>query len=114
MQFVHSYLNNKVPKSFKNLWPTNKIQNPTTAGLRNSDSLFVPRHRLDYTARLPFHALPRLWNTFSEHELKQVTSPKIFKERLKKYFLTDLASEVRCRRTFCRDCFPNQQNNGID
>ena len=24
----------------------------------------------------------RLWNTFSEHELKQVTSPNIFKERL--------------------------------
>ena len=110
LQFVHSYLSNKLPGSFKDLWTANRFHKPATAGLRTADMLFVPRHRIDFTARLPLHALPKLWNNFREPDLKKLTSSNLFKDRLKEYFINDLASEVRCRRIFCRDCFPNQEN----
>ena len=108
LQFVHSYLYGKLPPSFDGTWVINRLHNPVTAGLRNADLLFVPKHRLEFSARLPFHSFPKLWNNFSEKKLKNTSSVNTFKEGLKCFFLNDLADVVRCRRAFCRDCYPNQ------
>ena len=103
---MHSYLYGKLPGSFDGVWLPNSYFNQTRANLRNKGDLFVPVHRLDYTARLPLHSFPKLWNEFESDKLKKTTSANSFKEGLKDYFLDDLAETVRCGRAFCRDCFP--------
>ena len=56
-------------------------------------------------ARFPLHLFSKVWNEFSDLELK---STDTFKNGLKSYFLDDLASEVKCNRAYCTDCFPIQ------
>ena len=108
LQFMHTYTCSKLPTSFDETWVLNKIKHPRTADLRNADELYVPRHRLNFAARLPLHLFPKLWNEFDDFELKSTTSADTLKDGLKSYFLNDLSAEVKCNRAFCRDCFPDQ------
>ena len=103
---MHSYLNGKLPGSFDGLWLPNKYKFPATANLRCANDLYIPKHRLDFTARLPLHSFPKLWNEFDDKLLLKNPSTKSFNESLKAYFLDDLASVVQCGRAFCRDCSP--------
>ena len=84
----------------------NKFHNPATAGLRIAHEFFVPKPRIDFSARQPLHALPKLWNAFDDSKLKNTVKPDAFKDGLKLYFLNDLAAHVQCNNAFCRDCFP--------
>ena len=108
LEFMHTYTNSKLPISFDGIWVPNKVRFPATTGLRNADELYVPRHRLKFASRFPLHLFPKTWNDFIDLELKSTTSANTFKLGLKSFFLNDLASEVRCNRAFCRDCFPAQ------
>ena len=109
LEFFHSFTQNKLPKSFDGLWSINGAYNPVAARLRRAETFFVPRARLNFSARFPLHAFPKLWNEFLDPELKNTVSVNVFKDGLKNYFLNDLAANVYCGRAFCRDCFPNQE-----
>ena len=108
LQFMHSYMQDKVPHSFHGIWAQNRYRNPTTAELRTATDLYIPKFRLMFAARLPLHHFPKVWNDFCEKTIKNITNVNTFKDKLKEYFLEDLASVVKCKRPFCRDCFPAQ------
>ena len=79
LQFMHSYLYGKLPGSFDGIWQLNRFKNPATANLRIKNDLFIPRHRIDFTTRLPLHCLPKLWNEFESETLKNNPSTKSFR-----------------------------------
>ena len=106
IQFMHSYMFDRLPPSFNGTWVLNSLRNNTNAGLRTATELYVPWHRLNFSARLPLHFFPKIWNEVNDKKLKNTMNVKTFKENLKKYFLDDMASEVKWYRAFCRDCFP--------
>ena len=106
IQFMHSYMFGKLPSSFHGTWVLNRSRNTVTAGLRTASELFIPRYRINFAARLPLHFFPKVWNDITDNKLKNTTNVETFKNNLKKYFLDDMASEVRCDRPFCRDCYP--------
>ena len=97
------------PNSFDGLWILNRLRNPAMAELRTANELYVPWFRLKFSARLPLHIFPKVWNEFNNTQLKNIQNVKTFKEKLNHYFLDDLAPIVRCNRPFCRDCFPVAQ-----
>ena len=112
LQFMHAYMQDKVPYSFHGIWVQNRYKNPATAALRaqvrTATELFIPKFRLQFAAKLPLHRFPKIWNEFTEKSIKNITNVNTFKSKLKEYFLEDLASVVKCNRPFRRDCFPSQ------
>ena len=106
IEFMYLYLNDKLPLSFDGVW--SKIRENKTLNLRNAGDLFIPRARLDFSARLPLHSFPRVFNAFPDKGLQYSENLKKFKGGLKSFYLNNLPSEVNCGRPFCKDCFPNQ------
>ena len=110
LQFMHAYSYGLLPHSFDGTWPLNCIKNTATAGLRKANKLYEPKARLEFAERLPLHTFPKLCNELNDTKLKNTANVKSFNSGLKQYFLEDLASNVKCKRSFCKDCFRDNSN----
>ena len=105
VEFMHCYLNSKLPLSFEGVWSRNRDNKSVT--LRNSSEIFIPPARLAFSDRLPLHSIPRVYNEFPDINIKNIFIPKKFKNELKQFYLNNLSSEVFCGRPFCQDCYYN-------
>ena len=103
IEFMHSYLHNKLPTSFEGIWSKNR-ENKLVM-LRNSGEIFIPRARLFFSERLPLHSIPKIFNEFPDNNIKNIPSKNSFKDQLKLFYLNELNSEVFCGRSYCWDCF---------
>ena len=103
---MYLYLNDKLPSSFEGVWSKNRENK--TLNLRNSGDMYIPRARLEFSARLPLHSIPQVFNNFPDNVLQYSISHEKFKSGLNLFFMNNLPSEVYCGRPFCQDCFPNQ------
>ena len=83
IEFMHSYMYGKLPNSFDGTWILNRLRNPNMVELRTANELFVPKFRILFSARLPLHTFPKVWNEFSNAKLKNTPNVKTFKEYLK-------------------------------
>ena len=103
---MYLHLNEKLPSSFEGVWSKNSENK--TLNLRNKGDIYIPSARLDFSARLPLHSIPKAFNDFPDNGLQYSESHTKFKDGLNLFFLNNLPSEVYCGRPFCKDCFPNQ------
>ena len=54
--------------------------------LRNADDLYIPLARTEHVKRMPYFALPKMWN---ELQVQKFTpNPTTFKIAIKDYFLS--------------------------
>jgi len=106
LQFMHRYVNNMLPSSFSGKWEYagNRNIGINNMQLRHNKDLIVPFARIALTAKMPHSNLPKIWNLFRENELKTEKSPTRFDTELKKFFLNDLATNIRCDRLYCPAC----------
>ena len=67
-----------------NTWVTNSSRNDIRE-LRNADDLYIPLARTDHVKKMPYFALPKMWNQL--HDQKFTPNPITFKIAIKDYFL---------------------------
>ena len=84
LQFMHSYVHNLLPSSFENVWPTNRQRRETEdqPRLRSDQEIFQPFARTNLASNLPLVALPKLWNSFGDDDLKFVRNKNEFNSKL--------------------------------
>ena len=82
---VHSIYHKYSPPSLHNSWLTNSMRNDIRE-LRNADDLYIPYARTDHVKKMPYFALPRMWNELSEQ--KFTPNPTTFKIAIKNHFLS--------------------------
>jgi hypothetical protein len=87
IKFMHNYTFNKIPPSFRGMWPTNRQRN-LIHELRNAEDLHVPAHRIELVKRLPFVSFPAAWNSEDDSKLNPVQH--IYLKKLKKSLLNNL------------------------
>jgi len=104
LQFMHRFIYNHLPSSFANTWIFNRDRAELGYVLRNEDDLHVPFSRLALTERLPLAAFPRIWNEFTDPNIKNIASKANFDNQLKLFFLNDLSENVVCNRLYCPAC----------
>ena len=77
---MHSYMFDRLPPSFDGTWVLNSLRNTTNAGLRTATELYIPRHCLNFSARLPLHFFPKIWNEVNDKKLKNTMNATTFKQ----------------------------------
>jgi hypothetical protein len=82
---VHSIYHKYSPPSLHNTWITNG-QRENNYDLRNAASLYTPPARTVHAEKLPYFALPKMWNNLTDQKFTQ--NPVTFKIEIKKYFLS--------------------------
>jgi hypothetical protein len=81
---MHSIIHKYSPQALHNTWIFNFERNPDVH-LRNAEDLYIPFSRSEQANRLPFFALPRLWNELPPFKL--TPEPSIFRPLLKEHVL---------------------------
>jgi hypothetical protein len=61
-------------------------------------------YRTKFTERLPAHTLPTMWNNLYDLSIKNESSLKSFKKKLKENILCNLLANVTCSRVNCPSC----------
>jgi hypothetical protein len=111
LQFVHQFKFKHLPLAFDNEWTLNvdRFVNLDLMPLRNTDDFYVPFARIDQVKRLPFFALPKIWNEFEDDVIKCESSKPIFNSKLKYYFIEKLNANYVCSRLLCPHCHLNNR-----
>jgi exonuclease III len=102
--FMYQLKNDILPKSFKllkSIYFTRK-DSPET---RQSILANVSRYRTNFTAKLPYHRFPRIWNDL-DIVCHEAESLRIFKNMVHKQLIEKYSVNVLCSNTRCRQCFP--------
>jgi hypothetical protein len=73
---VHSIYHKYCPPALHNTWPTVGERNNAYA-LRNADNYFIPQAINEQLKKLPYFALPKLWNEITD--MKFTPNPTTFK-----------------------------------
>jgi hypothetical protein len=102
--FVHDFIHNKLPLSFKTTFKFNH-QVQTIRQTRQSNLLFVPRCRSCFFEKLPECRFPNVWNKLS-NAIASITDRETFKTTLKSRMFNSYLDIVRCKNSFCTDCYP--------
>lgn len=81
---MHSIIHKYSPPSLHHTWTTNNQRN-NGLDLRNADDLYIPLARTEQVKKLPYFALPKVWNEL--YEQKYTPNPITFKIAIKSHFL---------------------------
>jgi hypothetical protein len=84
---VHSIYHKYCPSSLHNLWITNG-QRENNYNLRNSVNLYTPPARTAHVEKMPYFALPKMWNNLTDQKL--TPNPTTFKIEIKKIFMNSV------------------------
>ena len=109
IQFMFNFVNGELPGSFESTW----IRNENREGanhrplLRNHNDIFIPPSRLTSTDKFPLFNFPRVWSSFSDSNIKNLTSKPEFNSKLKAFYLNKLSSSYTCDRLLCPHCHLN-------
>ena len=106
IQFMQRFSQQFLPSSFNDVWirnsigkiSDNEIQLRNFAQLQNYHSNLV---KLDV---FPLYSFPKIWEEFVDENIKIVRKKADFDNKLKDYFLNDLAAVASCNRLLCPAC----------
>jgi Reverse transcriptase (RNA-dependent DNA polymerase) len=109
LQFMQNYVNDLLPVSFENEWPTNAdLRGLHLPLLRNQDDLNIPFARTVFSEQLPYVKFPKIWTNFNANDIKFINSKIEFKIKLKKLLISQLSAIPNCTRLLCPRCHLNQ------
>jgi hypothetical protein len=100
--FMHKLKHNKLPKSFSNI---NYFTSSKKTETRQTSFAFCDRSRTAFTAQLPRHNFPRVWNNLDINVLN-IASFNTFKKKVKKSMLDKYKANIECDNIRCGQCFP--------
>jgi len=112
VQFIQRFSQGHLPVSFDQIWQKNAIRNigENEIQLRNHNQIQPPVSRLALTDRLPTSSFARIWEQFPDLQIKFIRKKTEFDEKLKKFYLDDLSSNIISNRLFCPACSGPQPN----
>ena len=106
IQFMQRFIQGFLPPSFSQIWTRNNICNigENEIQLRNTNRLQLPPSRLVLTDCLPTFSFAKIWDQFPDKQIKFIRKKIEFDQKLKNYFIKDLAESIVCNRLFCPSC----------
>ena len=96
--FMHKYILNKQPESFKDMFQPLSEPNRT-------NGYIIPRVKSKFLDQFPTSFLPNIWNENSLNQ-KHIKSINSFKNLLQKLFISKNPPHVNCESSFCDECNP--------
>ena len=102
LQFMHRYINHKVPETFANTWPTIFERNNNMRDLRRSGEFYIKLCHYEKLKRHPLFNLPKKWNELKD-PVKFMLDCIGFKSSLKKFLLNHIDIS-ECKDPFCYTC----------
>ena len=96
--FMHKYILNKQPESFKDMFQPLSEPNRT-------NGYIIPRVKSKFLDQFPTSFLPKIWNENSLNQ-KHIKSINSFKNSLQKLFISKYPPHVNCESSFCDECNP--------
>ena len=109
IQFMYNFVNGELPGSFEFTWIRNENREGANLRplLRNHTDIFIPPSRLTSTDKFPLFNFPRVWSSFPDSIIKNLTSKSEFNSKLKTFYLNKLSSSYTCNRLLCPHCHLN-------
>ena len=106
LQLMQRFKQGFLPISFNATWATNNFRRDSNfeITLRQNNDIDIPFARLSSSDRRPLVNLPRLWQNFSEENIKIIRNRPEFNQKLKKHLLNELSSIPNCSRLLCPVC----------
>ena len=106
IQFMQRFSQNFLPSSFNDIWLRNSIRNigENEIQLRNFAQLQNVHSNLTKLDIFPLYNFPKIWENFTDEQIKILRKKSEFDHKLKDYFLNDLAATVSCNRLLCPAC----------
>ena len=102
LNFMHKYINGKVPRTFANAWPTNFEYTNNLREMRRSGDFYIQRCHSNKLKKHPFFNLPVQWNNFT-HPTKYILDQLEFRYELKRFLMLHLKNAA-CTDPFCYTC----------
>ena len=96
--FMHKYILNKQPESFKDMFQPLSEPNRT-------NGYIIPRVKSKFLDQFPTSFLPKIWNENSLNQ-KHIKSINSFKNSLQKLFISTYPPHVKCESSLCDECKP--------
>ena len=106
IRIVTNSSSNFLPSSFNDIWLRNSIRNigENEIQLRNFAQLQNVHSNLTKLDIFPLYNFPKIWENFTDEQIKILRKKSEFDHKLKDYFLNDLAATVSCNRLLCPAC----------
>jgi len=106
IQFMQRFTQEFLPESFNQTWVRNQIRNigENEIQLRNFNQFQPVFSTLVSLDKFPLYNFPKIWQEFTNEQIKIVRKTSEFDAKLKQYFLNDLSSTVNCERALCPAC----------
>ena len=103
---MQRFSQNFLPSSFNDIWLRNSIRNigENEIQLRNFAQLQNVHSNLTKLDIFPLYNFPKIWENFTDEQIKILRKKSEFDHKLKDYFLNDLAATVSCNRLLCPAC----------
>jgi cytochrome c1 len=98
---MHKLKNGNLPASFKDLDYFSTPERST----RQTDLARHNRARTQFSALLPYHTFPKIWNELEAH-YRNTTNKNKFKRDLQKNILQKYQDNIVCKNLRCQQCFP--------
>ena len=110
LQYFQRYLQGFIPAALSDTWLRNRDR-PNTGGqiLRNSDDIYIPVSRLSHFENFPLYSIPKVWQNFSNENIKIIRNKLEFNFKLKSFLLSELNENYICNRLICPFCTLNSQ-----
>ena len=100
--FIHSYMNNKLPRSFDGIFRCNR-DIPNNRITRQSNYLHCERCKTNFARKLPYYNFPNIWNEWMKSN-GEICSKYSIKKRVKVNCISSYADNVSCSNMLCIDC----------
>ena len=106
IQFMQRFSQKFVPESFNNIWVRNSVLNigANKIQLHNHAQLLNFHSNLSKLDIFPLYSFPKIWEDFPFESIKIIRKKIEFDNKLKEYFLDDLAAVPSCNRVLCLAC----------
>jgi len=106
LQFMQRFTQQFLPDSFNNTWIRNEIRTigENEIQLRNHAELQPNFSTYSTLDKFPLFNYPKIWQNFSDEQIKFIRNKTEFDSKLKTFFLNDLSSTVNCNRLLCPAC----------
>lgn len=98
---MHKLKNGNLPASFEDLDYFSTPERST----RQTDLARHKRARTQFSALLPYHTFPNIWNEIEAHNRNTINKNK-FKRDLQKNILQKYQEHIVCINSRCQQCFP--------
>ena len=105
LQFFQQFIQGFLPAALSNIWAKNSQRNTGSQyNIRNSEDIQICTWRLSQFESFPLYSILKIWQNYTNENVKIQKDPSSFNFLLKQSLLQELNENYKCNSLLCPHC----------